>query len=362
MVSSLRREAKPLWAIGTNEDYPPTPEPKRLSFVFSPALPLPFRLFDQSMSRLLTTLHNFPAELRGAGVAIGNFDAVHVGHAALVRRLVELSQTLGKPAVVFTFDPPPGAVLFPDRPRAKPLTSMPRRAELFGQLGAAALLAYPTDREFLNLTAREFFDKIICAALGASILVEGPNFHFGRDRQGNVELLGQWCREAGILLKEMPLLEADANIVSSTRVRDLVTNGQMRQANELLYQPYRIQGEVVTGAQRGRTIGFPTANLEDIDVLLPALGVYAGRVFGASEEPWPAAIHIGPNPTFAEDLPKVEVHLPGWEGSLYGTRLQVEVLQQVRGVQKFASVELLKTQLAADVEQCRRIAAQAATH
>lgn len=119
---------------------------------------------------------------------------------------------------------------------------------------------------------------------------------------------------------------------------------------------------MVTGAQRGRTIGFPTANLADIDVLLPALGVYAGRVFGASEEPWPAAIHIGPNPTFAEDLPKVEVHLPGWQGSLYGTRLQVEVLQQVREVQKFASVELLKTQLAADVEQCRRIAAQAATH
>ena len=309
----------------------------------------------------LTTLENYPAELRGGGVAIGNFDAVHIGHATLVRRLVQLSQASGKPAVVFTFDPPPGAILFPDRSRAKPLTSMSRRAELFGKLGAAALIAFPTSREFLNLTARQFFDQIIVQTLGASVIVEGPNFHFGRDRQGNLQVLDEWCRAEAILLSEMPLLEMDAGVVSSTRVRELVTQGQMRQANELLLEPYRIQGEVVTGAQRGRTIGFPTANLADVDVLLPALGVYAGRVLGVAPLPLPAAIHIGPNPTFAEDLPKVEVHLPGWSGSLYGQRLCVEVLEQVRGIEKFPSVDALKAQLTSDVEQCRRIAAEAAT-
>ena len=313
------------------------------------------------IASLLTSLENYPAELRGAGVAIGNFDAVHVGHASLVRHLVQLSQARGQPAVVFTFDPPPGAILFPDRARVKPLTSMSRRAELFGKLGVAALIAFPTSRDFLSLTARQFFDQIIVQTLGASIIVEGPNFHFGRDRQGNLQLLEQWCRGEGIQLSEMPLLEFDAGVVSSTRVRELVAQGQMRQANQLLLEPYRMEGQVVTGAQRGRTIGFPTANLADVDVLLPALGVYAGRVLGIDALPWPAAIHIGPNPTFAEDLPKVEVHLPGWSGSLYGQRLCVEVLEQVRGIEKFPSVEALKAQLVSDVEQCRRIAAQAAT-
>lgn len=310
---------------------------------------------------LLTTLEDYPAELRGAGLAIGNFDAVHIGHAALVRQLVQLSQGRGKPAVVFTFDPPPGAILFPDRHRSKPLTTMPRRAELFAKLGAAALIAFPTSREFLSLTARQFFDQIIVQTLGASVIVEGPNFHFGRDRQGTLDVLDQWCQAEGIQLSEMPLLENDSGVVSSTRVRELVTRGQLRQANSLLLEPYRIEGDVVTGAQRGRTIGFPTANLAGVDVLLPALGVYAGRVLGVAPLPWPAAIHIGPNPTFAEDLPKVEVHLPGWNGSLYGQRLCVEVLEQVRGIEKFPSVDALKAQLTSDVEQCRRIAAEAAT-
>lgn len=313
------------------------------------------------MSRLLTTLENYPPDLVGAGVAIGNFDAVHLGHAALVGKLVERSRACGVPAVVFTFDPPPGAVLFPDRPRVKPLTTMHRRAELLGKLGVAALLAYPTNRQFLELTAREFFDRIIRQSLAASVLVEGPNFQFGRDRQGNLELLGQWCQQSGIQLHTMPLLEIGANVVSSTRVRELITAGKMRQANSMLLEPFRIEGLVVTGAQRGRTIGFPTANLGDIGMLLPALGVYAGRVLNVGAQPWPAAIHIGPNPTFAEDKPKVEVHLPDWNGSLYGQQLQVEVLEEVRGIHKFPSVESLKTQLGNDVEQCRRIAAQAAT-
>ncbi len=313
------------------------------------------------MSRLITTLDQYPDELRGAGVAIGNFDAVHVGHAALVRRLVELAQAKDKPAVVFTFDPPPGAILFPDRPRTKPLTTMARRAELFGKLGAAALVAYPTSRAFLSLTAREFFQQIIVDKLAASVMVEGPNFHFGRDRQGNIQVLQQWCAEQGIGLSEMPLTEAGAQVVSSTRVRELVARGQLMAANALLLEPYRITGQVVSGAQRGRTIGFPTANLAGIEVLLPAIGVYAGRVLGLESEPLAAAIHLGPNPTFAEDEPKVEVHLPDWNGSLYGQQLTVELLQEVRGIIKFPSVDALKSQLANDVAQCRRIAAEAST-
>ncbi|MCC6512217.1 MAG: riboflavin biosynthesis protein RibF [Pirellulaceae bacterium] len=308
------------------------------------------------MSRLLLTLDDLPPALRGGGVAIGNFDAVHVGHAALVRLLTQLAHRVGGPALVFTFDPPPGAILYPDRPRIKPLTWLTRRAELFGKLGVEAMIAYPTDRHFLQLSAREFFDQIIVQALAARAMVEGPNFHFGRGRQGDMALLQQWCHEAKIELSEIALVDSDSSVVSSTRIRELVTLGKLEIANQLLLEPYRLVGEVVSGAQRGRLIGFPTANLGSIPVLLPALGVYAGRVLGVDSSPWPAAIHIGPNPTFGENEPKVEVHLAGWQGSLYGRQLEVEVLHHVREIQKFPSVDELKAQLHRDVEKCVQLA------
>lgn len=308
------------------------------------------------MSRLLCTLEDLPADLQSGSVAIGNFDAVHVGHAALVQTLVGLAAEVAGPALVFTFDPPPGAVLQPAMPRIKPLTSIARRAELVALLGADALIAYPTDQPFLQLTAKEFFSRIVLETLRAKAIVEGPNFRFGKGREGDVNLLRRLCQDAHIQFRQMAVVEADSAIVSSTRIRELVTLGQVAAANKLLLQAYRIEGEVVTGAQRGRLIGFPTANLSSIPVLLPALGVYAGRVIGVEQASLPAAIHIGPNPTFGEEEPKVEVHIAHWRGSLYGQRIQVEVLQRVREIRKFPSVDDLQQQLKSDVEMCVRLA------
>lgn len=304
------------------------------------------------MPRLVRTLADFPAELCSGGVAIGNFDAVHVGHAALVRALVELSAEIDGPALVFTFDPPPGAVLQPDLPRIKPLTTIARRAELVGTLGAAALIAYPTDAEFLELSAREFFQRIVVETLGARAMVEGPNFRFGQGREGDIALLQRLCEQSDVRLLKMTIVQADSSIVSSTRIRELVTLGQVASANQMLLQPYRIEGEVVGGAQRGRLIGFPTANLGSVPVLLPALGVYAGRVIGVEQTPLAAAIHIGPSPTFGVEEPKVEVHIANWHGSLYGRRIEVEVIDRVRDIRKFPSVDDLQRQLKQDVEQC----------
>lgn len=309
------------------------------------------------MSRLLTTLENFPADLRGGGVAIGNFDAVHIGHAALIGQLVAMARKVGGPALVFTFDPPPGAILNPARPLGKPLTTIARRAELVARLGADALIAYPTDRNFLQLTADEFFDRIIVATLGARAMVEGFSFRFGRGRQGDIELLSRRCSQSGIDLHVLPSVTADAMTVSSTRIRELIAQGDMAAANSLLIEPYRIAGTVVQGAQRGRLIGFPTANLASIPVLLPAPGVYAGRVRGIGDAPLAAAIHIGPNLTFEESEPKVEVHIVDWHGSLYGQALEVEVLDRVRETRKFPSVEELLSQMRRDVGECVRRAA-----
>jgi len=310
------------------------------------------------MSRLLTSLSDFPADLQGGSIAIGNFDAVHLGHAALVRELIRSSDRVGGPAIVFTFDPPPGAVLNPLKPLIKPLTSIARRAELMHTLGVDALIAYPTQPSFLNLTAREFFDQIVVEKLAARAMVEGPNFRFGRGREGDIATLKKMCQASGVQLQVMEIVQCDSQNVSSTRIRELVTLGEMAAANGMLFEPYSIEGEVVPGAQRGRTIGFPTANLDSIAVLLPAFGVYAGRVRGIGPSPLAAAIHIGPNPTFGEDQPKVEVHVINWHGALYGETLTVEILQRVRGTQQFPSADELKKQLHLDVQACIKFVAE----
>lgn len=304
------------------------------------------------MSRLITALDGFPNDLRGGAVAIGNFDALHIGHVALVRKLVALSKEISGPALVFTFDPPPGALLRPALPRIKPLTTIDRRARLLEKLGVSVMIAYPTDTRFLQLSAEEFFSQIIIGTLGARGIVEGPDFRFGRGRLGDQELLTRLCREAGIRFDVMPVITDNLVTVSSTRVRELVTLGQVSAANRLLLEPYRIEGDVVSGAQRGRTIGFPTANLGTVPVLIPAMGVYAGRVIGIDASPRAAAIHIGPNPTFGENEPKVEVHITNWTGTLYGQRLEVELLDRVRDVRNFVSVDELQKQLRLDVAQC----------
>ncbi len=308
------------------------------------------------MTRLITSLRDLPEELRGGGLAIGNFDAVHKGHAALIQQLRDLSTEVDGPAVVFTFDPPPGAVLNPGRSTIKPLTTIERRRQLLAALGIDGLVAYPTDREFLNQTAKEFFDRILVETFRARVMVEGPNFLFGRNREGNIDLLQRFCKQAGVRLHVMAPVQSGSSIVSSTRVRELVTLGSVKAANELLWEPYRIEGKVVQGARRGRQLGFPTANLSSIPVLLPAPGVYAGRVLNVEAKPVPAAIHIGPNPTFDEQEQKVEVHMIQWQGDVYENVLQVEVLDRVREIVKFPSMEALQSQLKNDIEACRVIA------
>jgi riboflavin kinase/FMN adenylyltransferase len=185
-------------------------------------------------------------------------------------------------------------------------------------------------------------------------MVEGPNFYFGRGRAGNIESLRALCGRAGRALEVVEPLEEDGEYVSSSRVRKLIAEGNVRQAAALLTQPYRIRGMVTHGASRGAKIGFPTANVSAIDTLLPALGVYAGRAI-VGQRARPAAINLGPNPTFGEQGVKVEVHVLDFQGSLYGEPIEVDFLARLRDIQKFASLEQLKQQLSRDVEMARTI-------
>ena len=305
--------------------------------------------------QLIRSLDNLPEALRHGAVAIGNFDGVHLGHAQIVRRLVSRAQQAGGPAVIFTMDPHPARLLRP-REAPPPLTWIDRKAELLAELGADAVIAYPTDEAFLNLDARRFFDRWIRRQLDARAVVEGRNFFFGRGRQGNVELLGELCRESGVVLEVVEPVEVDGQIVSSSGVRSLVAAGDVDRVRRMLTRPYRLRGTVIHGAGRGAGLGYPTANLAAVSTVLPAEGIYAGRseVDGSV---WPAAISIGPNPTFDEGRLKIEAHLIGYRGDLYDRAVEVDLLSRLREVERFASVEQLLGQMERDVAAAQAIAA-----
>jgi riboflavin kinase / FMN adenylyltransferase len=297
--------------------------------------------------KLLHTLADFPESLRGGAVAIGNFDGVHLGHARLVERLRAMARRVGGPAVAFTFDPPPTRLLRPEA-APEPLIWTERKVELLAEMGVDATLIYPTDRALLELEPRQFFDRIVRQQLQAAAMVEGPNFFFGHNRSGNVEVLRKFCGECQMPFEVPEPVEFAGQIVSSSRIRNLVLEGRLDDAGALLGRPYRIRGTVVRGAGRGAQLGYPTANVADIDTLLPGEGIYAARA--RVEDVWhPAAVSLGPNPTFGEGELKVEVYLIGFQGLLYGRQMEVDFLLRLREIRKFATVDALLEQMARDV-------------
>ncbi len=309
--------------------------------------------------KLLRSLTDLPDEVRSGAVAVGNFDGVHLGHARIMRTLVEAAREVQGPAVALTFDPHPVRLLRPEQ-CPPPLTWTDRKAELLAELGVDAMVAYPTDHAFLQLSAQQFFDEILRAQLGARAVVEGPNFFFGHGRQGTIETLRQFAQQAGIKLEVVDPVQVQGQNVSSSRVRRLIGAGDVEAARAMLTRPYRVRGLVTHGAARGASIGFPTANVDAVDTLLPGDGVYAGAA-ETDGKLYAAAISLGPNPTFGEAARKLEAHLIGFSGALYGTPLEVDFYNRLRGVQPFEHVDQLTAQLALDVARTKEVFAQIAT-
>ena len=303
------------------------------------------------MTRMYSNLDQLPESLYSAAIAVGNFDGVHRGHAKLIQRLVDVARSVNGPVLAMTFDPPPQAILVPQRALPKPLTTLARRAELLASLGVDALVAYPTDAKLLALSPQDFFQQIVVGKLHARAMVEGPNFRFGRDRSGGTDLLAELCREHDMQF-EIAEATSDADgMLSSTRIRGLLNAGNIEQANRMLTSDYELQGVVSHGAQRGHGLGFPTANLTEIETFIPAAGVYAGSVV-LDGSTLPAAVNVGPNPTFDESHSKVEVHIIGWNAPLYGTKLACQLHRRIRDVEKFDTVEALRAQIELDIIAC----------
>jgi riboflavin kinase/FMN adenylyltransferase len=312
-----------------------------------------------------------PPSFRQGALTIGNFDGVHRGHRALLAELRRQANTIGGPVVVLTFDPHPLQLLRPERFQPL-LTTVEDRADLLQSAGADHVAIMETSRELLQLPPEEFFARVIQDSFQARAVVEGGNFGFGRNREGTVETLKALCNKATVSLTVVQAVEQNGQRISSSRVRDALVRGDVRAAAGLLDRPYRLRGTVGVGRKRGQTLGFPTANLEGIVTLVPGDGVYAVRVFaplspggrGAGGEGaglqgvWPGAANIGPNPTFGEQARKVEVHLIGFQGDLYGQPLAVDFIDRLRDTRPFAGPAELVEQLRRDVEEARhRVAA-----
>ena len=282
-----------------------------------------------------------PGEAGPRKVAIGTFDGVHIGHREVIR---------GSDAVL-TFEPHPLAVLHPQA-LPKLLTSFEQKRDLIGGLAVEELVVIPFDREFASKTADEFVEQVLVGQLGATQVSIGENFRFGKKAQGTPEFLSA---RPEFETRIVPLVEALGETASSSHIRGLVAAGDVAHAAEFLGGPFLLEGEVVTGDQRGRDLGFPTANIvPDDSLVVPGHGVYAAWAHGH-----PAAVNVGVRPTFETGRGLlVEAYLIDYDADLYGETLRVAFMERLRGERRFESAEALVDQMRKDVEQTREICAK----
>ena len=306
-------------------------------------------------------LGEVPADWGKSVVTIGVFDGVHLGHQRIVARAAEIGARLGLPVVAITFDPHPDEVV---RPGSHPpfLCSPRRRAELLTGLGADAVCVIPFTLDFSRLDPDEFVRTVLVERLHAAAVVVGEDFRYGHKAAGDVALLAKLGEKYEFSAEGMPLLGDDGARISSTLIRELLEAGDVAAAAKELGRPHRVEGVVVRGHQRGRALGFPTANLETPPhTAIPADGVYAGWLVrldgeGNTAERWPAAISIGTNPTFGEGKRTVEAYaLDRSDLDLYGVHAAIDFTERLRGTLRFDSVDALVEQMTRDVDEARAL-------
>ena len=296
-----------------------------------------------------------PGAWKGGVVALGNFDGVHRGHQALIADAGRTAEALSAPVVALTFEPHPRGFFVPDTGPFR-LTLPPAKLRLLAQYGVQAVLAQRFDASFAALSADSFIDDVLLKGLGARHVVCGYDFTFGARRGGNVEFLRQAGALRGIGVTVLEPVMREGEIYSSTRIREALRAGWASEAAELLGHSWEIEGTVELGDQRGRTIGYPTANVALGEHLRPRFGVYAVRAL--VDGTWRDAVaNLGRRPTFGKLKENFEVHLFDFVGDLYGQTLRVALVDFIRPEMKFAGLDQLKAQIAADGQAARAILA-----
>jgi len=294
---------------------------------------------------------------RNSVITVGTFDGVHAGHRVLMETVKKKAQKADARSVIVTFDPHPREIINPGDAGIKLLTTLPERREILEEVGIDMLLVIPFNRDFSLLTAEEFVRDIIYEKVGVSEFVIGYDHHFGRDREGTIETVERLGNTLGFDAYVVSKQEVGDQTVSSTAIRNAISKeGNMQKAAGMLRRTYRLSGTVVHGDKRGQKIGFPTANISPNDnrKIIPKDGVYAVKV-KVEGEPWRGMMNIGQRPTFEGKKPALEVHIFGFDKTIYGMTIEIEFIKRIRDEKKFEGVDELIAQLEEDKKQSVKI-------
>lgn len=305
--------------------------------------------------RFLDHREDLPEPLRGAIIALGNFDGFHLGHQAVAKEAIDWARAEGRPAIIATFDPHPVQLFQPDTAPFR-LTTLEQRQELYLAAGATAMLVFHFDRELANTSAQDFVKELLGKRLGVAGVVTGEDFTFGKGRAGNRALLETLGSEIGIRARAVPPVLDGGEPVSSSRVRAALRAGDPEEAARLLTRPFAIRGVVEHGDKRGRTIGYPTANVNVEEYLRPKYGVYAvtGRVLATGEQ-LKGAANIGIRPQFEPPKELLEPYFFDFSGDLYGQEIEVGFHHFLREEEAFDTLDALVAQIERDCDEARRL-------
>jgi riboflavin kinase/FMN adenylyltransferase len=297
---------------------------------------------------------NITKDFHGSFVTIGNFDGVHLSHRFICRKLAGEARNAGAKSLVITFDPHPKMILHPAIRPFYLITTLEEKLKLLEDCGIDGVLVIPFSLDYSRITAEEFVKGFLGQKLMIQKIIVGHDYTFGRSKQGNSDYLISCGNEMGFTVEVVDAVKAGEDIISSTLIRNLILKGDIKKVTELLGRWYNVAGTVVTGFGRGVGLGFPTANIEPEKELLPPAGIYAVLV-DIEGKHYMAALNIGEKPTFADYTFTFEVHLLDFSGDLRGKKLNTEFVEKLREIIKFDSPEMLKQQIAADVEKARSI-------
>lgn len=295
-------------------------------------------------------------DLRGAIIALGNFDGFHLGHQAVAQVALDWARAEGRPAIIATFDPHPVRHFQPDAPPFR-LTTLDQRERLFEEAGAAAMLVFEFGATLAGTTAEDFVAKLLVERFGAAGIVTGEDFTFGKGRGGNVEVMRTVGAPLGLTTKIVsPVSDGDA-VISSSRIRDALKAGDCATANSLLTRPFAIEGTVIHGDKNGRKLGYPTANIDMGHYLRPKYGIYAVKGRLPDGRIVPGAANLGIRPTFDPPKELLEPYFFDFQEDLYDQTIEVELHHFLRGEQKFDGLDALKAQMEKDCDRARELLA-----
>jgi riboflavin kinase / FMN adenylyltransferase len=313
-----------------------------------------YKKFGEAFMKIYQGINNLDKALTSSVVTIGNFDGVHLGHRKLIQKVIDLAKEKNTTSVVMTFEPHPAKVLFPAK-QVHRLFSLEDQQEQLKEMGVQHYIVEPFSRSLSELHRDQFLYDWILKPLNPISLVVGYDFNFGANREGNTSYLESKAKDLRLDLHVIPPYKIENEIVSSSVIRKFIADTNIKKANQFLGRPFYLQGVVEKGAERGRKIGFPTANIYSTNETYPAKGVYACNVYYDNKK-YIGVTNVGNNPTFNEATKRaiqVETHILNFDKFIYGEDLRVEFLEFIRGEQRFAGVDELVKQIQKDVQYVR---------